>query len=243
MKKLLTIVAAVMMLVGVAGNAMAFFEMGDLQLVAYEGQPFETTGNEAHFDLGVGRDTTIGYSNVGTGITLSDFGATAWTDIKVGVFGGGRDAFFNDVPALFGSDTDAFSMGNPFGGYQDATVFNSNLDQTAWGPNQKEVLGKADGPYHLWMQLGTTPGIYSALLINPATSFGAEAVMNGGIVGDYDLYEFDLFTRDLAKAGTFTFDTAGAELLVSYNPVPVPAAVWLLGSGLLALIGIRRRNH
>jgi hypothetical protein len=26
------------------------------------------------------------------------------------------------------------------------------------------------------------------------------------------------------------------------NPVPIPAAVWLLGSGLLGLIGIRRRN-
>jgi hypothetical protein len=26
------------------------------------------------------------------------------------------------------------------------------------------------------------------------------------------------------------------------NAVPVPAAVWLLGSGLLGLIGIRRRN-
>ncbi|WP_319523800.1 VPLPA-CTERM sorting domain-containing protein [uncultured Desulfosarcina sp.] len=28
----------------------------------------------------------------------------------------------------------------------------------------------------------------------------------------------------------------------TYSPVPVPAAVWLLGSGLLGLIGIRRRN-
>jgi hypothetical protein len=27
------------------------------------------------------------------------------------------------------------------------------------------------------------------------------------------------------------------------NPVPVPAAVWLLGSGLIGLIGIRRRNR
>jgi hypothetical protein len=26
------------------------------------------------------------------------------------------------------------------------------------------------------------------------------------------------------------------------SPVPIPAAVWLLGSGLLGLVGIRRRN-
>jgi hypothetical protein len=27
------------------------------------------------------------------------------------------------------------------------------------------------------------------------------------------------------------------------NPVPVPAAVWLLGSGLIGLVGLRRRKR
>ena len=30
---------------------------------------------------------------------------------------------------------------------------------------------------------------------------------------------------------------------VSYVPTPIPAAVWLLGTGLLGLVGIRRRNR
>jgi hypothetical protein len=72
------------------------------------------------------------------------------------------------------------------------------------------------------MQFGTTPGIYAGLLQNPETSFGAEAVMNGGILGGYDLYEFDLFTRELILAGTFTFDTTENNLLVSYTSVSVP---------------------
>jgi len=40
-------------------------------------------------------------------------------------------------------------------------------------------------------------------------------------------------------------DNTGSELLgdngPDYAPVPIPAAVWLLGSGLLGLIGIRRK--
>ncbi len=30
--------------------------------------------------------------------------------------------------------------------------------------------------------------------------------------------------------------------LVTVNPVPIPAGIWLLGSGLLGLLGLRRRN-
>ena len=50
----------------------------------------------------------------------------------------------------------------------------------------------------------------------------------------FDIYSIgsDGFTDDVhLVAGTFDF-----------NPVPVPAAVWLLGSGLFGLIGIRRKK-
>jgi len=35
--------------------------------------------------------------------------------------------------------------------------------------------------------------------------------------------------------------TAGGSINYEYTPVPIPAPAWLLGSGLLSLVGIRRR--
>jgi len=38
------------------------------------------------------------------------------------------------------------------------------------------------------------------------------------------------------------FDSGGSESFVN-NPVPVPAAVWLFGSGLIGLVGVARRKR
>ncbi|MGD8630785.1 MAG: VPLPA-CTERM sorting domain-containing protein [Gammaproteobacteria bacterium] len=46
-----------------------------------------------------------------------------------------------------------------------------------------------------------------------------------------------LLSFDLTAGDTVTFNT-----LFEVNPVPVPAAVWLFGSGLLGLVGVARRR-
>lgn len=52
------------------------------------------------------------------------------------------------------------------------------------------------------------------------------------------------FSDDPLTAIVITSDTTlnGIGLDVGTNPVPVPGAVWLLGSGLLGLVAIRRRK-
>jgi hypothetical protein len=51
------------------------------------------------------------------------------------------------------------------------------------------------------------------------------------------------FTTPDANAYVVTFgDIRGLELIVDVAPVPVPAAVWLFGSGLLGLVGVARRR-
>jgi hypothetical protein len=66
------------------------------------------------------------------------------------------------------------------------------------------------------------------------------------LVDDYDnnyrlSTDYDTFTiYSLAEDG-FTSDVLLVSGTFSFSAVPVPAAAWLLGSGLLGLIGIRRR--
>jgi len=44
------------------------------------------------------------------------------------------------------------------------------------------------------------------------------------------------------NAVQLTFETSGGVLAVDVSQVPVPAAVWLFGSGLIGLVGVARRR-
>jgi hypothetical protein len=59
-------------------------------------------------------------------------------------------------------------------------------------------------------------------------------------LGDVIGLEFSLESSD---AGDWGMNTPAYFAMDDLNAVPVPAAVWLLGSGLLGLVGLRRRNN
>lgn len=44
------------------------------------------------------------------------------------------------------------------------------------------------------------------------------------------------------NSAQLTFNTSGGVLVVDVQAIPIPAAVWLFGSGLLGLVGIARRK-
>jgi hypothetical protein len=56
--------------------------------------------------------------------------------------------------------------------------------------------------------------------------------------GGNEFFEGDFLTF----AHTWTLDFTGGVASLTYAPVPLPAAVWLLGSGLIGLMGIGRRK-
>ena len=61
---------------------------------------------------------------------------------------------------------------------------------------------------------------------------------------DYlDLLAVD-YIQDSAQAASLGFsdDYVGFTVVRNVNSVPMPGAVWLLGSGLLGLVGIRRKK-
>lgn len=52
-------------------------------------------------------------------------------------------------------------------------------------------------------------------------------------------YSFSVFGQGASEAGAFSLDYS---LQIEVSAVPIPAAAWLFGSGLLGLIGIARRK-
>lgn len=82
-----------------------------------------------------------------------------------------------------------------------------------------------------------------AQVINNATSVGTSlyfyrALNNAASSGEYD----PMVPATLTQLGTWALSSAGNGTL-TYTPVPLPAAAWLLGSGLIGLFGIGRRRE
>jgi len=239
-----SLVLAAFLVFALAGPAMAAFELGNVQLVAYEetdqALPISNVGNEVHYDLGATAssyiDLSIGSFSVDTGITLSDYaGADAWDDIYVGLFGGAKTPDFQPTDIVFASGTDTFSIVNP-------SAFGSGTG-AIWQGNLMNPAVRAKSTANSYWQVmdvsGTSPS-YDTLLGGFA-GFGAEVQLGVDPV-TMAMYTTDATGGGLAKIGTWTLDTSSGSLVASYQTVPIPASVLLLGSGLLGLVGIRRKK-
>jgi hypothetical protein len=77
---------------------------------------------------------------------------------------------------------------------------------------------------------------------NDLGSLGSSAIALYGFTGNGSttspLQSYILGSASLSSGGVLTFTGNGTTTA----PVPLPAAIWLLGSGLLGLVGVSRRN-
>jgi hypothetical protein len=108
----------------------------------------------------------------------------------------------------------------PFGSQNTTTsVAWTGGDQAHFG-----IFGNG-GAADSWTALGTAESLYGVTGNSPGSSAGSAL-----------LQDYTLGTVSLSSAGVLTFAGSGG------SQVPLPAGLWLLGSGLLGLLGVSRRK-
>lgn len=76
-----------------------------------------------------------------------------------------------------------------------------------------------------------------------ANNFDQGGAFTGTTVGDEFSGTFDIAWTSLIVGGAFDGQTGTYAATGTYSAVPVPAAVWLFGSGLVGLVGVARRRR
>lgn len=121
--------------------------------------------------------------------------------------------------------------------------------------NNASLTTNNDGSFHVtgtinFLDLGTSSSIFGDMFVtanwddfNQVTTFEFLPTVFAGSIHNGLLMSEGPFAGDLLE-----FQVSSTLLAIvdnpfpSYSPVPVPAAVWLLGSGLIGLFGIARRK-
>ena len=241
MKKLLSLITlAAVMMVGLAGNAMAYFEAGSLIRVVYQ-----TTGDvEVVTDLGSGADL-VGSSNalVGTGadaFSLSQFGGAAYGDLKVAyMYSPTIDV--STSPMSFSGPVDTATLSGDRKGSGLSGNYGTFI--ATYSGDDSTVVGSKSTLTGYYQQLNVTN--FAGFLLNTVVETSLADLATVGYV-EQPLYAYaNINVKSIGVAVATIRTLADGTTLINpaaISQVPVPASFLLFGSGLLGLFGIRRKN-
>lgn len=158
-----------------------------------------------------------------------DFGDFSVSAANENVFSGGFPEVVSEgARSIYGFDsTPVIGIGNAF-------RFDFDQPITAFGIDINDI---ADNPPSLALILRASN---NGSLLTPTSNLKTAPDVSNLFFGVIDTVPFTRLTIDWNDAGY----VVGFDYL-QYSAVPVPAAIWLFGSGLLGLIGVakKRRRH
>ncbi|HID31640.1 MAG TPA: hypothetical protein EYP19_16785 [Desulfobacterales bacterium] len=264
MKKCLSILLiSAFMVFGAVGQAAAYYEFGSLVLSLYAEPNGDKTDNEVGLHLwGPGTVPTSPITTT-TKVTLANevdilnaFTTTSnWAEVNAGIWGANGQTgdkwvvtANNDFGAYdIGSATQIHQAAAQTGmvGYMSADAGDGSVDGMA-------VISSANSNSYdvMFNSNSATPGGYATFNAWPGTQVGEVTLGDLDIAGYVDLYLWYSATMvagdtisgpiGIIRLGLDGNDCLYAELRP--NMVPLPGALVLFGSGLLGLVGIRRRS-
>lgn len=249
--RLLSIALAAFLTFAVVGQAKAYFEDGQVTMFAY----YEL-GNEVGYDLGELASMDFSGSPVelappGTFDFLTETGAPSLDLVKVGIYVGSDVSYRAGFVTTLADTEPLISMAN-------VSNFWTGIDgiRGFYGDGASITDPKVSGIYGVLGSYGQAmgaPGSYGAFH-DGDIAIGELSLADEDSLSDLYLYHFvypgsgsdlvlDPGAPTLHKA-VIDIGLDGSVILnnAAVNPVPIPGAALLFGSGLLGLVGIRRRK-
>lgn len=237
MKKLATLLAAAAFMAVTAGNALAYFDDLSLVRVVYDSNS-GATGKEVAYDLGNINTFLAGGGSFTTDSITADFGAVAPANLRVAYY-----AYDSSTSSIWLSAGDTapsvydMAYTNINGAALTSAYGNYKLTETDKGVT---TVGDAASFYTMFAAEGQQPGTMAGAF-GPGIGETSLANLASGVT--QKLYFFA--DADTAKAGelalNITTTDTGTTLTPAAAPVPIPPSFLLMGSGLLGMVGIRRK--